>query len=56
LNLVERLVNQDMDDNQGTYNYEDEGRIFGMGVGVAVTEYNGHGEEREESKNLVETI
>jgi hypothetical protein len=30
-------VNQDMDDAQGTYNYEDEGRMFGMGVDVAVT-------------------
>jgi hypothetical protein len=46
-----------MDDAQGTYNYEDEGKIFGMGVGAAVTESNGHGEDRKgESMNLVETI
>jgi hypothetical protein len=36
-NSTERSVNQDMDDAQGTFKYEDEGRIFGMGVGVAVT-------------------
>jgi sorbitol-specific phosphotransferase system component IIC len=36
-NSTGRSVNQDMDDAQGTYNYEDEGRIFGMGVDVAVT-------------------
>ena len=46
-----------MDDAQGTYNYEYEGIIFGMGMDVVVTESNGHGEdEKEESMNLVETI
>jgi hypothetical protein len=32
-----RSVNQDMDDAQGTYDYEDEGIMFGMGVDVAIT-------------------
>jgi hypothetical protein len=36
-NSTERSVNQDMDDAQGTYKYEYEGRIFGMDVGIAVT-------------------
>jgi len=36
-NSTERSVNQDMDDAQGTFKYEDEGKIFGMGVGVAVS-------------------
>ena len=52
-----RSVNQDVDDAHGTYNYEDEGTMFGMGVDVAVTKSNGHGEYgKEESMNLVETI
>jgi hypothetical protein len=55
-NSTERSEIKDMDDAQGTYNYEDEGKIFGMGVGVAVTKSNGHGEGREESMNLIETI
>jgi hypothetical protein len=41
---------------QRTYNYEDEGIIFGMGVGVAITESIGHVEDIEESMNLMETI
>jgi len=46
-----------MDDSKGTYNYEDEGRIFDMGMGDAVTKSNGHGEYRKgERMNLVETI
>jgi hypothetical protein len=56
-NSTGRSVSQDMDGAQGTYNYEDEGRIFGMGMDVAVIESNGYGEdEKEESMNLVETI
>jgi hypothetical protein len=46
-----------MDTSQGTYNYEYEGIIFGMGVEDAVIESNGHGEDRKgEIMNLVETI
>jgi hypothetical protein len=37
-----------MDDSQRTYNYEDEGRIFGMGIDTAVTKSNGHGEDEKE--------
>jgi len=57
MDSVGRSVNQEMDDAQGTYNYEDEGKLFGMGVDVAVIESNGHGVGRKgESMNLVETI
>jgi len=46
-----------MDTSQGTYNYEYEGIIFGMGVEDAVIESNGHGEDRKgEIMNLAETI
>jgi hypothetical protein len=45
-----------MGNGQGTYNYEDEGKIFGMSVGDVVTKSNGHGEGKEGSINLIETI
>jgi hypothetical protein len=49
-------ANQDMNDSQENYIYDDEGKIFGMGVGATITESNGHGEDKEESMNLIETI
>jgi hypothetical protein len=45
-----------MDNAQRTYKYEDEVKGFGMNMGNVKTKSNRHGEGKEESMNLVETI
>jgi hypothetical protein len=55
-NSTERSETRGMEDAQRTYNYEDEVRGLGVSMGNAGTKSNGHGEGKEESMNLVETI
>jgi hypothetical protein len=45
-----------MEDTQGAYNHEDEIRGMYVNMGNEGTNSNGHGEGKEESMNLVETI
>jgi hypothetical protein len=45
-----------MEDAQGAYNHEDEIRGMYVNMGNEGTNSNGHGEGKEESMNLVETI
>jgi hypothetical protein len=45
-----------MEDTQGSYNHEDGIRGMYVNIGNEGTNSNGHGEGKEESMNLVETI
>jgi hypothetical protein len=45
-----------MEDTQGAYSQEDEIRGMYVNMGNEGTNSNGHGEGKEESMNLVETI
>jgi hypothetical protein len=45
-----------MEDTQGDYTHEDEIRGMYVNIGNEGTNSNGHGEGKEESMNLVETI
>jgi len=45
-----------MEDVQRNYNHEDEVRSMYANIGDKGTYSNGHGEGKEESMNLVETI
>jgi hypothetical protein len=45
-----------MEDVQGVYNHEEEIRGMYVHMGNEGTNSNGHGEGKEESMNLVETI
>jgi len=47
---------RDMEDSHRTYNHEVEVIGLYVGMGNARIESNGHGEDKEESMNLVETI
>jgi hypothetical protein len=45
-----------MEDTQGDYNHEDGIRGMDVHMGIEGTNSNGHGEGKEESMNVVETI
>jgi hypothetical protein len=45
-----------MEEAQETYSQEDEIRGMDVELGIEETNSNGHGEERDENMNMVETI
>ena len=45
-----------MEEAQGTYSKEDEIRGMDVHFGIEGTNSNGHGDERNENMNMVETI
>jgi hypothetical protein len=45
-----------MEGARGTYIQEDEIRGMDVHLGIEGTNYNGHGEGRDENMNMVETI
>jgi hypothetical protein len=45
-----------MEEAQGAYSQEDDIRGMDVHLGIEGTNSNGHGEERDENMNMVETI
>jgi hypothetical protein len=45
-----------MEEAQGTYSHEDEIRGMDVHLGIEGTNFNGHGDERNENMNMAETI